>query len=280
MQGVLGQQGRYWLLILPAVLLMLMFYIAPLIQVLWISVTEPKPGLGNYRELFTSAFLHKIWWTTARICTITTVLTVFLGYIVAYAMAHVRERQMTAMMFCILLTFWLSVLIRAFAWVMLLRTQGMINDVLIAIGFTDQPLRLSRNEFGVVVGMVHFMLPLAILPIYANLRGISSSYVSAARGLGANAVQSFIHVYLPLSKPGIIAATMLVFVFSLGFFITPAILGGGRVVMISEYIRVAFEETLLWGKATMLSTSLLFVVLLTLAIVSRFVNLRRVFGAT
>ena len=128
MQGVLGQQGRYWLLILPARSLMLIFYIAPLIQVLWISVTEPKPGLGNYRELFTSAFLHKIWWTTARICTITTVLTVFLGYIVAYAMAHVRERQMTAMMFCILLTFWLSVLIRAFAWVMLLRTQGMINE--------------------------------------------------------------------------------------------------------------------------------------------------------
>ena len=87
-------------------------------------------------------------------------------------------------------------------------------------------------------------------------------------------------IYLPLSKPGIIAATILVFVFSLGFFITPAILGGGRVVMVSEYIRVAFEETLLWGKATMLSSTLLFGVFLLLAIVSRFVNLRRVFGAT
>ncbi len=276
----MSQHGRYWLLILPAVALMLVFYIYPLLQVLWISVTEPEPGLGNYRELFTSAFLHKIWWTTARICVITTVLTVLFGYVVAFAMAHVRQRHMTAIMFCVLLTFWLSVLVRAFAWVMLLRTEGVINEALLWIGLTDQPLRLSRNEFGVVVGMVHFMLPLAILPIYANLRGIDASYVSAARGMGASAWKAFWWVYLPLSKPGVIAATILVFVFSLGFFITPAILGGGRVVMISEFIRVAFEETLLWGKATMLSASLLFCVLLILAIVGRVVDLRRVFGST
>lgn len=273
-------QGRYWLLVLPAVALMLVFYIYPLLQVLWISVTEPKPGIDNYKELITSGFLHKIWWTTARICVITTLLTVLMGYVVAFAMAHVRARHMTVIMFCVLLTFWLSVLIRAFAWVMLLRTEGIINEALQWIGLTDQPLRLSRNEFGVIVGMVHFMLPLAILPVYANLRGIHASYVTAARGLGASAMQAFWRVYLPLSKPGIIAATILVFVFSLGFFITPAILGGGRVVMISEFIRVAFEETLLWGKATMLSASLLFCVLLILAAIGRVIDLRKVFGAT
>lgn len=268
------------MLILPAVALMLIFYVFPLIQVLWISVTEPQPGLGNYEELFTSAFLHKIWWTTARICLLTTALTVVLGYVVAFAMAHVERQQMTMMMFCILLTFWLSVLVRAFAWVMLLRTQGTINEFLQFIGLIDRPLRLARNEIGVVIGMVHFMLPLAILPIYANIRTIDTKYVSAARGLGGSAIQAFLWVYLPLSRPGIIAACMLVFVFSLGFFITPAILGGGKVVMISEYIRVAFEETLLWGKATMLSSSLLFGVFLLLAIVGRFVDLRRVFGSS
>ena len=275
-----SQQLRYWMLILPAVALMVVFYVYPLIQVLWISVTEPTPGLGNYEELISSSFLHRIWWTTARICVVTTALTVILGYAVAFAMAHVRRQQMTAMMFCILLTFWLSVLVRAFAWVMLLRTQGTINEFLQFIGLIDRPLRLARNEIGVVIGMVHFMLPLAILPIYANLRTIDNRYVSAARGLGGSAIQAFMWVYLPLSRPGIIAATMLVFVFSLGFFITPAILGGGKVVMISEYIRVAFEETLLWGKATMLSSSLLFAVFILLAIVGRFVDLRRVFGAT
>lgn len=278
--GGSSQQFRYWMLILPAVALMAVFYVYPLIQVLWISLNEPTPGFGNYQELLSNSFLHKIWWTTARVCVITTLLTVVLGYIVAFAMAHVERQQMTVMMFCILLTFWLSVLVRAFAWVMLLRTQGTVNEFLQFIGLIDRPLRLARNEIGVVIGMVHFMLPLAILPIYANLRTIDIRYVSAARGLGSSAIQAFLYVFLPLSRPGIIAATMLVFVFSLGFFITPAILGGGKVVMISEYIRVAFEETLLWGKATMLSSTLLFGVFLLLGIVGRFVDLRRVFGAT
>jgi putative spermidine/putrescine transport system permease protein len=179
----------------------------------------------------------------------------------------------------VLLTFWLSVLIRAFAWVMLLRTQGLINTGLQELGLIDQPLRLVRNEFGVIVGMVHFMLPLAVLPIYSNMTGIQSRLVSAARGLGASPWVAFKDVYLPLSKPGLISATILVFVFSLGFFITPALLGGGKVVMISEYIQVSFEETLRWGQATMLASTLLFSVFLSLALVARFVDLKKVFGA-
>mgnify|MGYP006271714803 CR=1 FL=1 len=270
---------RYWALIAPAVLLMLGFYVWPLLQVLWLSVTEPYPGLQNYETLFTSRTLHGIWLTTLRVCVVTTALTVVLGYFVAYAMTLVGEAQRSWMMFCVLLSLWLSVLVRAFAWVMLLNRGGVVNDVLISVGLITQPLRLVRNEFGVLVGMVHFMLPLAILPIYSNMTGIRAQLISAARGLGASPWLAFRHVVLPLSKPGIIAATILVFVFSLGFFITPALLGGGRVVMISEYIRVSFEETLRWGQATMLATSLLFVVLLALALVARFVDLRRVFGA-
>ena len=274
-----SQRNTYWLLIAPAVLLMLIFYIYPLFQVLWISVTEPYPGLQNYEALLTRPLLHRIWLTTLRICAITTIITVVLGYLVAYAMVHVKETQRAWMLFCILLTFWLSVLIRAFAWVMLLRNEGLVNQGLMALGLISEPLPLVRNEFGVIVGMVHFMLPLAVLPIFSNMTGIDARYVSAARGLGASPWVAFRHIYLPLSKPGLIAATILVFVFSLGFFITPAILGGGKVVMISEYIRVSFEETLRWGQATMLASTLLFAVLLTLALVARFVDLKKVFGA-
>lgn len=274
-----SQRNTYWLLIAPAVLLMLIFYIYPLFQVLWISVTEPYPGLQNYEALLTRPLLHRIWLTTLRICAITTIITVVLGYLVAYAMVHVKQTQRAWMMFCILLTFWLSVLIRAFAWVMLLRNEGLVNQGLMALGLISEPLPLVRNEFGVIVGMVHFMLPLAVLPIFSNMTGIDARYVSAARGLGASPWVAFRHIYLPLSKPGLIAATILVFVFSLGFFITPAILGGGKVVMISEYIRVSFEETLRWGQATMLASTLLFAVLLTLALVARFVDLKKVFGA-
>jgi len=270
---------RYWLLVAPAVVLMLVFYVFPLVQVLWLSVTEPTFGLGNYRELVERPLIHRIWWTTVRVCVVTTAITVLAGYAVAYAMRLVGERQRTWMLFCVLLTFWLSVLVRAFAWVMLLRTEGLINVALQDLGLIGQPLRLVRNEIGVVIGMVHFMLPLAVLPIYSNMTGLDTRLLSAARGLGASPVRTFWSIYLPLTKPGIIAATILVFVFSLGFFITPALLGGGRVVMIAEYIRVSFEETLRWGQATMLASSLLFAVLLTLAIFARFVDLKKVFGA-
>lgn len=270
---------NYWLLIAPALAAMLIFYVFPLVQVLWLSVTEPYPGLQNYERLLERRALHRIWWTTVQVCVMTTVITVVLGYIVALAMTLVGEGQRTAMMFCVLLTLWLSVLVRAFAWMMLLRGQGVVNDGLMAMGITDEPVRLLYNYFAVIIGMVHFMLPLAVLPIYANMSGIEVRLVSAARSLGASPWQSFRLVFLPLSKPGLIAATILVFVFSLGFFITPALLGGGKVVMISEYIRVSFEETLRWGEATMLSTVLLFTVLLSLGLVARVVDLRQVFGA-
>ena len=137
---------------------------------------------------------------------------------------------------------------------------------------------MVRNEFGVVVGMVHYMLPVAVFPMFANMTNIPRQYMDAARGLGASAYWRFFHVYLPLCKPGIISASVLVFVFSLGFYITPAILGGGRLVMIAEYIRVGFEDTLRWGYATMLATSLLFVLGLCLLLFGRLVDIRKVFG--
>jgi putative spermidine/putrescine transport system permease protein len=126
--------------------------------------------------------------------------------------------------------------------------------------------------------MVHYGLPVAILALYSNMRGIGTRYIDAARGLGASPVQSFRLVYLPLTKPGILSASILVFIYSLGFFIIPALLGGGRVVMIAEYIRVGFEETLRWGYATMLSTTLLVVVFVILATTARVVDLKKVFG--
>ncbi|MGE0717928.1 MAG: ABC transporter permease [Alphaproteobacteria bacterium] len=274
-----AERRGYWLLVAPAVLLLLVFCVWPLTRVLWLSVSEPVVGLQNYEELLTRPLMHRIWWTTLRICALTTAITVVLGYVVAYAMTEVGERQRSWMMFCVLLTFWLSVLVRAFSWVMLLRNEGIINQGLMALGIVDTPLRLVRNEIGVVIGMVHVMMPFAVLPLFANMSGIDKRYVAAARGLGASARFAFLHVHLPLSKPGIISATILVFIFSLGFFITPALLGGGKVVMVAEYIRVSFEETLRWGLATMLSSSLLFAVVLLLALVARFVDLRRVFGA-
>ncbi len=273
------QKRIYYWAMAPAAVLVTVFFVVPLLQVLWLSVSEPVFGLQNYAALFDNPLLHRIWLNTLRICALTTIIAVVAGYLVAYAMAHVGERHRAMMIFCIVLTFWLSVLVRAFAWVMLLRTEGVLNTALMALGLVDEPLRLVRNEIGVLIGMAHYMLPVAVLPMYSNMRTISGRYVDAARGLGARPWQTFLWVYLPLTKPGVIAAGVLVFIFSLGFYITPAILGGGRVVMIAEYLRVSFEETLRWGYATMLASTLLVVLSLALALLARVVDLKKVFGA-
>ncbi len=269
----------HWLLIAPALGLILAFYVAPLLKILALSFLDPTPGLQNYRLLFTSGAIERILWTTTRICALTTGLTLVGGYAIAYALVHVRERQRQWMLFCVLLPFWLSVLVRAFAWIMLLRREGAVNSTLLALGVIDSPLTLVRNEFGVIVGMVHYMLPYAILPLYANMQGIDRRLVAAARGLGAKPFGAFRRVFLPLSMPGIIGALVLVFIFSLGFYITPAILGGGKTVMIAEYIAANILDNIRWGLATMLASTLLATVFLLLALMWRVVDLRKLLGA-
>ncbi len=274
-----GDQARYAGLALPATLVMAVFFLVPLAQVLWLSFSEPRLGLENYQEIVTNPLIGRIWITTLRVCIVTTAFSVGLGYVVAYAITLVGERHRTAMIFCIVVTFSFSILVRAFAFIILLRNEGIVNALLLGTGLIDEPLRLVRNETGVVIGMVHYGLPVAILALFSNMRGISATYMDAARGLGGSPWQAFRLVYLPLTKPGLIAASILVFIYSLGFFIIPALLGGGRVVMIAEYIRVGFEETLRWGHATMLSTTLLLVVLAILAVMGRMIDLKKVFGA-
>jgi putative spermidine/putrescine transport system permease protein len=268
----------WWLLILPALILMLAFYAYPLGEVLWISVTEPEPGLGNYERLFTSPAVQRVWMTTLRICVITTVITLLAGYAVAYVIVSSPPGRQRWMFLLVLLPLWISVLVRAFAWVTLLRRQGLINEALLGAGLIDEPLRLIWNEFGIAVGMIHYMIPYAVLPLYAAMRDIDPRLVSAARGLGASRFEAFRHVFLPLTRPGIIAATVLVFIFSLGFYVTPAILGGGRTLMVAEYIKLQILDLIRWGLGTMMASTLLAAILLLLAVMARIVDLRRVFG--
>jgi putative spermidine/putrescine transport system permease protein len=275
----LGASLPWWLLILPALVLMLAFYAFPLAEVLWISVTEPEPGLGNYERLFTSPAVQRVWVTTLRICVITTVITLLAGYVVAYALSSAPRRVQRWMFLFVLLPLWISVLVRAFAWVTLLRRQGLINEALMGAGLIDEPLRLIWNEFGIAVGMVHYMIPYAVLPLYASMRDIDPRLVPAARGLGATRFEAFRHVFLPLTRPGIIAATVLVFIFSLGFYVTPAILGGGRTLMVAEYIKLQILDLIRWGLGTMMASTLLIAIFLMLWIMSRVIDIRRIFGS-
>jgi putative spermidine/putrescine transport system permease protein len=269
----------YWLIVLPALIMLVAVYFVPLGNVLMTSLREPKPGLANYGLLFTSPSVQRTLITTVRIASITTLFAVLLGYAVAYAMRAATSQRQRLMLFCVLLPFWISVLVRSFAWLTILGPQGPINAALQALGLTDGPVQLARNETGVLIAMVHVMLPYAILTLYANMRGIDVGLVSAARSLGASRFQAFRMVFLPLTRPGLIGAATLVFILSLGFYVTPAILGGGRVLMVAQYTAIQINETSRWGLGTMLGATLMIAVLGTLWALSRVIDVKRLFGA-
>lgn len=278
MQALTRHISPGWLLVAPFFLVVVAFYLGPLVSILWLSVTDPSPGLGNYRKLTESDALARILWTTLRTCAITTVFSVTIGYCLAYAMVHAHQKNQNMMLTLLLISFWISVLVRTFAWLMLLGHNGLVNNGMEAIGLIDRPVRFMRNELGVLIGMVHYMLPYAVLPLMANMQTLDPRVMAASRNLGANGVQTFRRIYLPLTIPGIVASSLLVFILSLGFYVTPAILGGGKVLMVAEYISVQLLVTLQWGTAAMLGTLMLIGVLALLWIMSRFMRLSAVFG--
>ncbi|MCT8328206.1 ABC transporter permease [Albidovulum sediminis] len=270
--------GTGWLLVLPFLALVVALFLGPIANILWLSVTDPEPGLGNYAALVTSDNLAGILWTTIRICVITTAFSVVLGYSIAYAMVHVAQGSRNRMLGLLLVSFWISVLVRTFSWLMLLGRKGLVNETLLGIGLIAQPIEFMRNELGVLIGMVHYMIPYAVLPLLASMQNIDTRVLAASRSLGATGTQTFWRIYLPLTKPGLVAAALLVFILSLGFYVTPAILGGGKVLMVAEYISVQILVTLRWGTAAMLAALMLFGVLALLFVMSRFMKLSTVFG--
>jgi putative spermidine/putrescine transport system permease protein len=267
-----------WLLVAPLLALVVVMFAGPIANIFWLSFTDPEPGLGNYAALIEKESLRRILWTTLRICLITTLLSVVLGDCIAYAMAAVADAARQRMMLLILISFWISVLVRTFSWLMLLGRNGLLNNGLISAGLIDQPLPFVRNELGVLIGMVHYMIPYAVLPILASMQAIDGRVLSASRNLGASPAQTFWRIYLPLTKQGIIAGAILVFILSLGFYVTPAIMGGGKVLMVAEYISVQILVTLKWGTAAMLAILMLVSVLALLYVLSRFMNLAAALG--
>lgn len=269
-----------WMLVAPFLLLVVLLYLGPILNILWLSLSDPEPGLGNYRKLYESDALARIIWTTFRVCVITTVFSVLLGYSIAYAMVHCHQRQKNYMLTLLLVSFWISILVRTFSWLMLLGRNGLVNNALDGIGVISEPIAFMRNELGVLIGMVHYMVPYAVLPLLVNMQSLDNRVMDASRNLGASGSQTFWRIYLPLSRPGLVASTLLVFILSLGFYVTPAVLGGGKVLMVAEYISVQLLVTLKWGTAAMLAGLMLFGVLAMLYLMSKFMRLTTVFGGS
>ena len=277
--------GRRWkprsggLIALPALLLIAVCFVLPVGNILRLSFMEPVAGFGNYAHLATESLYGRIALTTLRISVLTTIIVVALGYLVAYVIAQAGPRLRSWLLLIVLVPFWMSVLVRAFAWILLLQREGLLNSALLSLGLIQQPLSLLRNETGVLIGMVHYMIPYATLPLLSSMLAIDPRLMAAARACGAGPVRTMWRIFLPLSLPGLAGATILVFVLNLGFLVTPALLGGGKVLMVAQYIQFGINETLNWGIATALATSLLALVLISLVVASRFIRTDTLFGA-
>lgn len=250
-------------------LILLFAYVLPFLGVAFWSVSLPQGvGIGNYKEIISNAHILNVVFETFRMSAIATVLSVLLAYIVAHCWTFATPKGKIFIEVFVLIPFWVSALIRAFAWILMLRNDGIANSWLMQLGVIGAPLPLVRNEFGVLVGMVHFMIPYALFPIMTSFAQVDRRLLLASRGLGAGRFRTFWEILFPLTLPGTVGAAIIVFVFCLGFYVTPAILGGGRVIMTAEYIYQQLFQISNWGLAAALAIVMVVVVALLLRLVS------------
>jgi spermidine/putrescine transport system permease protein len=250
-----------WLILAIPVLFLLIFFMAPLLIVFVYSFLERgKYGgvewvftLDNIRRVFDPLYF-KTFLRSFYIAIVTTFITLALGYPLAYFIAKSPPSRRNALLFALMIPFWTNFLIRTYAWVMLLRTHtGLINVSLMNWGLINKPLHLYGNDFAIILGLVYGWLPVMVLPIYAALERLDESLLEAARDLYASSFSAFRRVTWPLSLPGVVAGSMLVFIPSLGAFVTPAILGGGKSLMIGNIISNQFLGAHDWPFGSALS---------------------------
>ena len=277
-RGRRTEQALFAGMTIPATLLLLVVVFLPIFWLSTLSFLDRagEPSLENYRRLggdiYVDAFV-----VTLEISAAVTAICVALGYPLAYWLARQRQRVANLLLICVLLPFWTAVLVRTYAWLVLLQRRGLVNSTLLSLGIIDQPLQLAFNLQASIIGMVHVMLPFLVLPLYASMKAIDGDLVRAAIGLGSTPTGAFWRVFVPMSLPGLFAGVVLVFVLSLGFYVTPALLGGGRVQMIAQRIESTITIFSNWGAASALGVVLLVVALGLVALLQRALGLDRLF---
>ena len=272
---------RHLLLLLPAIVVLLALFVYPLLGIVDRSVHKPRVGytLDSYAQIWRVPVYLTVIWRTFQTSALVTLLCLALGYPLAYLLATLRPRAARLLMIVVILPFFTSIIVRTYAWMVLLGSNGVVNQYLTWLGLTDAPLPLLYNKGGVMIGMTYVLLPYMVLTVYSVMRGIDPAFIRAAHSLGASRWQAFRKVFLPLSLPGIAGGTLLVFILSLGFFITPALMGGPSDVMIAMLIEREVEFTLNWSFASALAVILLALTLIGFIGYNRVVRLERIFEA-
>jgi ABC-type spermidine/putrescine transport system permease subunit I len=265
-------------LAVPGLLLIGAIALTPIAWLFWLSFRSGSDFTFEHYERLLHPTYTLTLQTTFELSFLVTAICIALGYPLAYLISQVRPRLAAFLLLLVLFPVWTSLLVRCYAWLVLLQRRGVVNSWLQDMGVIEAPLRLMHNFTGTTIGMVHIMLPFMVLPLYATMRSINRDYMRAAANLGASPVRAFWDVFVPLSFPGLFAGIIIVFVLCLGFYVTPALLGGGRVMMWSMQIERNVTYHSDWGAASALGVVLLAMTLAILWGVGRFIGFDRIVG--
>jgi ABC-type spermidine/putrescine transport system permease subunit I len=271
------QHRSHFALLLPLIAYLGVFYAYPIAAMMFRSISEPYWTIEHFAKLFREGIYLHVLWMTAEVAAVVTAAALLLGYPLAYLLARIDRAKSNLLLILVLVPFWTSVLVRTYAWMVLLGRQGIVNQLLLAIGAIGQPLRLLNTTLAVYVAMVHVLLPFMILPLYGVMRGLDEDLLRAAQGLGAAPLAVFRQVWLPLSLPGVFAGCLLVFILALGFFIIPALVGGPRDLMIAVLIQQQVD-LFNWPLASALAVVLLAAALIVFAAFERSLGVAQIFG--
>ena len=265
------------LLIAPAALTILLLFVIPIGYILLLSVTDPVVSLDHYRRLFTVPLYTSVMINTFRTALIVTLACLLLGYPLAYVMARRNDLLAVMLLAAVGLSFWTGFVVRSYAWLVILGNKGPVAAIYALAGW-GRPPQLLFTSFASTLGMTHILLPFMVLALYGVMRRIDPAYLRAAEGLGARPLAAFTDVFLPLSLPGVVNGSLLVFTMCLGFYITPILLGTPKDMMISQLINQQIEDLLAWGFASAIAVVLLACTLVLLVIYNRFAGLDRLWG--
>ena len=266
-----------WFWILPALIVFVLLYTVPLAQMLLRSVMADTVTLDHYGHILAEHIYLKVYWITIQVGIFVTLGCLIAGYPLAYFLTCLQGRWLQFSLIFILLPFWISSLVRNYAWIAILTRNGILNTMLLRAGIISEPLPLMYNMTGVIIGMTYVLMPFMILTLYGVMRGIDPQYIRASSSLGAHPTETFWRVFFPLSLPGVWAGSLLVFVIAIGFFVTPALLGGGRVPTVATLIESQVRGVLNWGLGSALGVVLLASVLLIYFVFDRVLGVEYMF---
>lgn len=267
-----------WLLLAPGAALLTLVFAAPLGWFLWGSLAELGSAADILHEagaIVASRSMQQSMAITAQIALATTLLCLLIGFPVAYALLHARGIVFRVAIACVLLPYFTSVIVRTYAWMVLLGRTGLVNQALQGAGLTAGPLQLLYNRGAVIVGMTYVLLPYMVLTLYSAMRGLDLRLLQAAALMGASPVRIFFRVFLPLAWHGVVAGSLLVFILAVGFFITPALMGAPGDLMVGILIQRQIELANNWPVAAVMSLVLLAATLAVYAVYSRFADPKR-----